>query len=273
MKSKKHIKRIASILAFALALTSPASVFAEDTAPQESEAAGSPTLLEGWNQDTGSGKKYFVKEGVIQKGWLTCGQDKYYLDPSDGAMVTGLKKISGKQYYFTSQGKLVTAKYGYKIKNRYYQISRKGVLKKLSRTEGMAGALLDKQGKSLKKAFQWSAKIKYAPPSKTPSSKQAAKYYGEYGFRYKKGDCNVQAYTLYWLAKRMGFQSKVIHGYVPLAKGGYGRHTWVEITIKGKAYVFDPNLASQYGLDKGYKFQYGAKGTYRYHDKNKKPMA
>ena len=266
---RKNVKFLAMFLAAAISVAPVASVYTPQTTVYAAEKA--TKLKEGWN--TVGKKKYFVKNGKVQTKWLTYKKQKYYLDPAaGGAMVTGLKKISGKQYYFTSTGKLVTSKYGYKIKTKYYQINSKGELKALSKVEGMAGAQIDKQGKSLRKAFNWSAKLPYTNPGKPSSSQSAAEFYGTRGFVYKKGDCNVQAYTLYWMAKRMGYSAKVIQGYVPQANGKYGKHAWVEITIKGKKYVFDPNLASTYGLDKGYQFHYGDKGTYRYYDKNKKPI-
>ena len=70
----------------------------------------------------------------------------------------------GKQYYYNKSGKLVKGKYGYKIGKSYYRISKSGVLKKVSKAEGLAGIQLNawyKKSKSqaLWQAFQWSAKL------------------------------------------------------------------------------------------------------------------
>ena len=70
------------------------------------------------------------------------------------------------------------------------------------------------------------------------------------------------------MAKLLGYDAHYIKGTVPQANGTDGKHAWVEIDIKGKTYVYDPNLAGQYasvyGKNTGWKFQYGDKHTYKY---------
>ena len=47
---------------------------------------------------------YFNNSGVMQKGWLTIGTRKYYMDPKTGAMTTGTVTISGTKYNFGKDG-------------------------------------------------------------------------------------------------------------------------------------------------------------------------
>lgn len=197
----------------------------------------------------------------------------------------------GKQYYYNSQGKLVKGKYGYKIGSSYYKISSTGVLTKVSKAEGLAGIQLNSYyGKSksqaLWQAFQWSAKFDYfTNNTKVPSGQSKAAYFGVYGFQHKRGDCNVQAATFYWMAKVLGYKVKFVQGYVPTAadKNGkptkFGAHAWTTITSGGKTYVYDPNFSGHCmknniskGIKSGYKFEYGTKGTYRYFNSKKKEI-
>lgn len=282
MKNRKKI--LAAILAAAITMTSVTPAFAVETVrTEETGETAAPEYKEGWN--TIGKKKYFVEKGKTEPktGWLTYEKERYYLDPKDdGAMVTGLKTISKKQYYFASNGKLYkTRRFGYKIKNKYYDVTTKGVLTPLSAVEGLAGVQLDKLKGDTYAAFKWVSGFRYKNV-KLPSGKKAPEYYGEYGFKNKTGDCNVQAYTFYWLAKRRGYAAKYVKGFVPQAvdKNGkptkFGAHAWVELKIDGKTYVCDPSLAQTVYLKGGkapkpaYRFQYGAKGTYKYYDANKK---
>ncbi len=198
---------------------------------------------------------------------------------------------NGKQYYYNKSGKLVKGKYGYKIGKKYYKINKKGVLTKVSEMEGLAGIQMnDWYGKSKAKvlwqAFQWSAKLPYDTNStKVPSGLTKTEYFGQYGFVRKRGDCNVQAATFYWMAKVLGYDVKFVQGYVGTKQNasgkltGFGAHAWTTIKIGKKLYVYDPNFSSyctkhniQKKMKSGYKITYGAKGTYRYCNSKKKEL-
>ena len=53
-----------------------------------------------------------------------------------------------------------------------------------------------------------------------------------------------------------------------------GKHAWCEIKSGKTTYVYDPNFAYTYrnnpNVNSGYKFKYGAKGTYKYNEKRTK---
>lgn len=188
---------------------------------------------------------------------------------------------NGKQYYYNKNGKKVTKKYGYKIKGNYYKIDKNGVLTKVSKEEGLAGIQLNKyygQKKStvLFKAFQLSSNIKYYT---NPTKGKNVKYFADYGFERKRGDCNVQAATFYYYAKVLGYKPKFVQGYVLQANGKYGAHAWVTIKVNGQNRVYDPNLYNTYkndstfkklGIKPGYNRAYGSKGTYKYFNLSKK---
>lgn len=269
MKKGKILVALILSAIISLGCVAPAAVSAQTI------TTASPKKAVSGKWKTVGSKKYFVlSSGKHKKGWLQWKGSTYYLSPTkNGQMLTGLKTVKGNRYYFSGSGKLYRNVAGIKLKGKYYQINSKGVLKPLSTVAGMAGVRLQKQGGKLKDGFKWSAGLKYYPNStRVPGNTTAAKYFGTYGFKYNKGDCNVQAYTFYWMAKLLGHKVRYVKGYVPQVGGTMGAHAWCEIVQNGKTYVYDPNFAATYGVDRGFKFTYGTKGTYRYFDKNKKQI-
>lgn len=231
--------------------------------------------------------------GKVLNGW---NGNYYYVN---GRKVTGLKKIDGRFYYFNAKGVLQKNKAAFKITVgstvRYYNINAKGIAIRLTGTQELAAARLvalganlntitpAKQLAALKKAFLWSAQIKYRSMTDSVSAADAPAYYGNYGFKTGRGDCRVQAYTFYWMAKVLGYKPAYIYGYVPRAKvngryTNFATHAWCTIKFDGVKYVFDPNFntssdAAKYRVQNqyiGFKFRYGAKHTYAYHNANKR---
>ncbi len=216
------------------------------------------------------GKKYYRKEnGKNKTGWFSYNGHRFYLDPKkNGAAATGVRKIQNKYYCFNEKGRLVKDRRAYQVGENYYAIDAKGRAKKLSETEKQAVLQVRTfSGSRLRNAFEWAAKLPYQSIDTEGKTPQA---FASHGFTYKRGDCNVQACTFYYMAKVLGYDAHFVKGVVPQANGKKGKHAWVEIDYKGMTYVFDPNLAGQYaskfGKDTGWKFQYGAKNTYKYQE-------
>ena len=128
-----------------------------------------------------------------------------------------------------------------------------------------AARRLNRIGHSLKAAFRWSAGMRYfGHNSQMPSSpKKGVNWFANYGFKHHKGNCYVMACTFYQMAIELGYDARVMTGKVPLRRGGLGPHSWVEIKIRGRRYVFDPNYTNETGRN-GYKIYYGKSGTWRY---------
>ncbi|MCD8348957.1 MAG: hypothetical protein LUD16_13650 [Lachnospiraceae bacterium] len=213
-------------------------------------------------------------------------------ETASSTVKNGLITKNGKLYYYKN-GELVKDKLGIKIDGNYYKISTKGVCKKVSEAAGRAGIMLEKIGrastnsKTLKKAFTWcSTQIAYRADCGTPASGQTkAAYYSIYGFKNKKGDCNVMAATFYQMAKVLGYDAKFVTGYIVSGYNEDGsvilaNHAWVTIELKGTTYVYDPNFAYvQHTLNNntsahsGYKMTYTKTGTklqYTYYSSKKK---
>lgn len=209
------------------------------------------------------------------------------------AAAPGLTEEDGKLHYYDENGELVKDKCVIKItfdgKDGYYSIDSEGNVTMLEGSKSYAAKQLIKLKavptnpnnekevlKCLKKAFKWSAKLKYVNISKKISKdSKALEYYGKYGFVNSKGDCNVQAATFTIMAQVLGYKATFVRGLVPQAlKNGkpanFGSHAWVTIKMGKKTYVFDPNFERTNKA--GWKFKYGAKKHYRYFTKKKKEI-
>ena len=203
---------------------------------------------------------------------------------------TGLVTEKGVDHIYSKSGSMLKSVPAYKLKvdgkTCYFSVDKKGVAKKLTGMKKMAAKRLValKAGKkksisNLKKAFKWSARLRYRNITKKLKGSKAAKYFGKYGFKTKTGDCNVAAYTFYWMAKVLGYKPKVIQGHVPSGSmSNLKNHTWATIKFGKKTYYFDPDFNRAYagktvrtrsgmktlGKYCGFKFLYGTPGTYVY---------
>ena len=71
--------------------------------------------------------RYFDANGYMAVGWLTIGKTKYYMN-SDGTLVTGWKKLSGKWYFFTTKDGIMQTKWA-KISKKWYYFGTDGVMR------------------------------------------------------------------------------------------------------------------------------------------------
>ena len=71
----------------------------------------------GWRK-TKSGKKQYLIDGVVQKGFITIKGKTYYLAGSKGYLAHGQKKIDGYYYYFSSKS-------GVMARSRFVTLTRK----------------------------------------------------------------------------------------------------------------------------------------------------
>ena len=198
-----------------------------------------------------------------QTGFVMKNGSWYYYD-KNGKKVKGIRKIGKYTYIFDSKYTLVKNKKYYKYNaSTYYRIDTQGRATKLSQVETLAAIRLQKCGGNLRKAFNWSASLRYNGNYKVAKKNQT--YYGIYGFRTGSGDCYVMASTFYWMAKVAGYNAHYVTGYVNKGKGN-GPHAWVEIKVKNNTYVYDPNFQKEYGPKgyTGYAVKYGQKGTLKY---------
>lgn len=291
MQAKKIIiSAAAAVMAMSAA---PTAVFA-DTAQasnQASTTASQTTQTQDQNNgQTGqqTGDQTGDQTGEQQNGWVTDDAGTHYY--KDGTAVTGVQKIDGKLYAFDDNGiqvktpglQKITAGNVYVKKdgtlqtkfvadgnNAYYFYPSTGLMAKNTKIKylkipksgnlGKAYALgikqLNKSGWSLKKAFNYSAKLKYANRS---MRKKTSEDYAIVGFTKGKGNCYVMAATFYVQAKLLGYDVHQISGKVDRP------HSWTEIRQGKKTYVYDPNFTNE-TKHNGYKIRYKQHGTWRYH--------
>lgn len=123
-----------------------------------------------------------------------------------------------------------------------------------------ACAVLDKVGWNLPAAFNWSV-MQYVRGETSPD--KGTRYFANIGFTNHSGNCYVMAACFYEMAKALGYDAHQMTGVVPLRRGGMGPHSWVEIVIDGKIYVFDPDFQYESGRS-GYMIYYKKSGTWMY---------
>lgn len=129
----------------------------------------------------------------------------------------------------------------------------------------LALEVLNTVGMDLYKAYKWSVSLVYYghSPDMPQTAETSMEWYAEYGFTNKKGNCYVMAATFCEMARLLGYDAHQISGRVPLATGGWGPHSWVEITMDEKVYVFDPDFEHETKRN-GFKITYKQSGTWWY---------
>lgn len=91
--------------------------------------SGEGVMATGWMKNSKGQKRYFYSNsGVMATGWLknTSKNITYYFDTDTGYMYTGLNRISGKLYYFKSNG-VMTVSTTVSVNGVTYSISATGV--------------------------------------------------------------------------------------------------------------------------------------------------
>ncbi len=89
---------------------------------------------------------------------------------------------------------------------------------------------------------------KYNRTYETPSGNWTGQYALEL-FTNGYGNCYRFACGFAYLAKALGYETKVITGNVHAARGGVTPHSWVEIFYNGGWYICDPELQMAKGRD------------------------
>ena len=132
-----------------------------------------------------------------------------------------------------------------------------------------AYAVLQTIGKDLRKAYNWSASLKYYGHNEWAKRNRNGDvtFFALYGFERKKGPCQTMNGTFYQMATELGYKARVIKGGVRVSgrtywgsykKNGkwYNTHYWVEINHNGTWYLYDPNYTNEMHGD-AFKTRYG----------------
>lgn len=198
---------------------------------------------------------------------------KSYYD-STGEMVTGVKKIGSKIWYFDDSGIRRTKKGFFKAGGKEYYSKKDGSLatgyKAIKRDKKLNGYYFYKSGSKMAQMAK-GTKIKYL---KIPKSgrldeayalgikvldkkgwklKEAFKYarnttyayrsmrrknintYARFGFKNRKGNCFCKASQFYVMAKLLGYDVTMYRGKV-----GTATHSWTTIRHSDGTWMYDP---------------------------------
>lgn len=99
----------------------------------------------------------------------------------------------------------------------------------------------------------------YSRTYETPSGDWTKGYAAEV-YTTGKGNCYRYAAAFAYLAKALGYDTKVITGVIGASRGGYNPHGWVEVNVGGTWYICDPEM--QYADKKKRDFYMKTEVTY-----------
>lgn len=104
----------------------------------------------------------------------------------------------------------------------------------------------EEAGRDLYACYQWVVEhVTYQTmpiPLEPPAGYTAEQWYAIQALENRKGNCFCYAAAFCQLAKGLGYDARFVEGSVALARGGYGPHGWVEITMNGATYICDPDM-------------------------------
>ena len=205
------------------------------------------------------------------------GKKVLYMFGTNGKLIVkkkGVFKYNGKEYYSLGKGKIKTGWLAAKNKAMYFnkkncnsgtigsmaKNTTVGYLKipksgRLGKAYALGVKQLNKSGWSLRKAYNFSYRLRYRDRWYRKKTSEA---YALRGFTKHNGNCYVMAATFYVQAKLLGYDVHQVKGKV-----GIWPHSWTVIRQNGREWIYDPNFRNETGRN-GWKIYYGKKGTWRY---------
>lgn len=180
-------------------------------------------------------------------GWRSANNCKYYY--KKGKKVTGWKKISGRYYYFNGKGRLQTNKIVGSKSSGYYYVDKSGVrvtdalIKRAVSFVRANSKASDSNSKRLKKCFKALCKYRYIGLSHGRFSSSDIKRCATKMFKYKYGDCVSYAASFAYIARVLGYDTRVADGGVTAYRyRNLSAHTWCEVKIGGKWKMADCSM-------------------------------
>ena len=211
--------------------------------------------------------RYYVNNGKLGSGWVKKKSAKYYY--TRGKKVTGWKKINKKYYYFSrkkgQKGKLAVNRIIYGKKP--YYVDSSGVRVTSTDIQLAVNYVTKHTDKKLSASRKLSSCYYYLC---THFSYQ--RFYGIpvasslpgyeiYMLSHGRGNCFRYATSFAYIAKVLGYDSRVAVGSISALAGGMTPHGWTEVKVNGYWYICDPDMqAESHGVDSYMKTEY----TYSY---------
>lgn len=190
----------------------------------------------------------------------------YYFDANgNGAGHTGKRFVKvrykdSKKTYFSKQGTILKNTIAGNKSQGYYYVDSTGVkvtkkeikqavkfVRKHTKTSWSKSRKLRACYEYLWKNYTYQRFYDSPKASKMPS-------YAKYMFSNKRGNCYRYAATFAYIARVIGYDTRVVSGGIPsLSRSGFAPHGWTEIKIDGKWYIFDANMQRNYPNVDSYK--------------------
>lgn len=213
---------------------------------------------------TQQGVRWMEKDGNwLTDSWLEIAGLEYYLN-EDGYIQVGFTQIDGKTYYLYPEGYKAVG-WLFEEDGRYffyndgtmavdttvgsYQIGADGRAVCESELAKLVDSIIaevtteDMTGDQMLRAcYKYVMKhTSYEREYGAPSGDWTGQYAME-TLSSGKGNCYRYAAAFAYLAKGLGYETKVVTGSIKAARGGLTPHGWVEILIGDQWYVFDAEM-------------------------------
>ena len=180
--------------------------------------------------------RLYVKKGTVYTGWYQKGGNRYYYVKGTG--VKGWRKINNKYYYFNSQYVLQRNKIVGTKASGYYYVDSTGI-RITAPAVKKAVAFVTAHSKNsqtprqrLRYCFDALCKYPYRTYDSSIPKANRLPSYAEYMFTNRGGNCYCYASAMAYIAKVLGFESRVAAGGVTAYAGRQlSPHGWCEIKI------------------------------------------
>lgn len=188
------------------------------------------------NKDTAIQDKN-QQEDTITEGWVKTKSETCFF--RDGEKQTGWCRIANKYYYFNKKGVLQKNKIAGNKKGGYYYVDPNGIRVTDNVIQYAVKFVMkhsDSQGppkKRLKSCYKALCKYHYQRSSSGRPGAKKMKPYAFYLFRNKKGDCYQYSSALAYIARVLGYDSRIS------VDNTITTHSWCEIKVNGKWKVCD----------------------------------
>lgn len=179
---------------------------------------------------------YTVQAAGTSNGWKKVGNNKYYY--KKGVKAKGWTKIKGKYYYFSKKGVLQTNRIVGSNSKGYYYVDKTGVRVTTSQIKA-AVAFVVKNSSSkqtneqrFKACFKALCNYPYQRIYGDSPSANKISSYASYMFNNKMGNCYRYASALAYIARVLGYDSRVaVGGVTARTYGSLSPHGWCEVKI------------------------------------------
>lgn len=230
-------KRSARTVSLRLFCGAVAAVCLAEAAPALG-IGGEDTAYAAASAKKSSSKKTASKKTASKKytGWKTVGKNKYYY--RKGVKTKGWKKINGKYYYFNRNGVLQRNKIVGSKARGYYYVDQSGVRVTSRRIQAAVDFVMANSSsrqsneQRLKACFDALCAYPYQRIIGDKPSASKIGLYAKYMFERRQGNCYRYASAMAYIARVLGYDSRVaVGGVSSRSYGALSPHGWCEIKI------------------------------------------